>query len=282
MDSSKRNVVELIIRIIAIICLCAFLWFIFVGIRTAIKYRSTVNSFKDTVSVVPVEESWPALDTGSEISLSYLSFHLPTEQIALINNPLEATVQVVLNTGMVLVILPPITTQRQVTDAAAPDFSPMDFDWQKSICHVQPVGTFKFLRLDDESRTKHYKQIVKKGSNPFNYQGMVIFDAPQVQGILHRGDPQQSKMVCEIWSKNKNFYQAIAIASPEKGLTAQQESLAKTIIASIEYKIDSLPDITELQNNLLESIKSAPGFVETQEPQIEEQPTQEPQTQEQP
>jgi len=235
------------------------------------KYRSVVDRLEETVSVIPSEETWQASDAGTEISLSYLTIKLPIEQIAQISNPYDATVQIILQTGVVLVFLPPVSIPPQATAAAQGD-RPFDFDWQKSICYVQPVGSFDFIRLDKESRSKHYEQIINKGNNLFNNQGIVIFDAPYVQGILHRGDPRQSKMLCEIWNKNKNIYQAVAIVAGEEGFTVEREKLSQAIIASIEYKIDTVPKKTELQQGVLDSIKSLPGFVEMQKPQIQEQP----------
>ena len=262
------------VRKIALLVILAILavYVVMIGAST-IRYMKTVSEMSEVLRVVPIEEQWPA-PSQEKLSLGYAKLAIPPDAIEKVIAT-ETVVAVQLLEGLAFLFGEPLAGtiadeylsdekvgQMKLIDAEIALRFAQDFTWRKDASLLQPKGVLAFaLATGKEERRPYLAKLQEKGANVLNQNGIIIFEAPQVQGILRRGNREVTQMLAHVWRKGGGIVQSVLIGKGGAQITAADEQGIRQMLASMEFTIDEPIDREQLARLLTEAAQVLPGYV---------------------
>jgi len=271
MDLIKRKKGKILA--IVIIALLAIIGVVLLWIRIMVnRYNKVLQAGGRNLYVVPVEETWENIPGGEEISLGYAVISIDPNEIESIRRIFSAGALIKLKSDAQYMFIPPNVgfSKEELLSSIPHGLSENDrqmvekeflkyntFEGKKEIYFTQPVTFRQFFRMDSLERVFYYGNLVIKSAIPHE-GGIIIFEAPNIKGFMHRRT-KNALLVCEIFSNKGEIQQAISV---NLRVIEEEEEKVKSILASLRYTMDELPSEEELEGMVKEAIEKLPWYVE--------------------
>ncbi len=270
-NKKTDSIINYVLWAIVIFCLISLLSHGYSRFRNAQSCMNVVGQLPDFVKTQPVAEEWKSA-TGDTIDLGYATVTLPAESLESINGRPGSYLTILrLKNGIDLTLnLPikknPATTQntsmeseQNKDETKEPVFR--SFEETREIFYAIPKDFTGYFLTKPDKINEELILIQQKAQVPLSQNGIIVFDAKQLNGILLCGNNQYPIMICEVWDALQPVRQTITISNNKQtAFTPQDLAVAKEVIASLRYKQDLPVSIPEIANLYTSAIQRIPDF----------------------
>ena len=270
--------------LIAVVCVLSAVFMLYQRqAKRAASYEELLKKAGDFLSKTPVEEKWESKYGGVEISLDYVTFMMDPNDIEYISTGF-AGAKIKFKDDITFYFAAPENSASAVENMLAiRDVSHMSiesladseedrnntkdllsklitYEGKKQAYFLQPVSGEEFVSMSKAEAAHYVAQLSLKVSSAL-FSKIVVFEASDIKGILLESIDGKNYAV-EIYCKNKDIRQVVIVKIRDDVKVGQARQKVKSILASMRYTIEELPDEDALAKMSLEVLKKQKWYVE--------------------
>ena len=135
----------------------------------------------------------------------------------------------------------------------------LSFSWRMETANLRPKGVWEVFAMSDAEFHRYRVQSVDKAWNVFNDNGIGVFEAQHVRGLIRFGRlAKPEEISAEVFSNEKPTSQGILVSS-----ASLEESRIRliTLLAAFRYTANVPDDDAELERLIRRDLEKDSRFV---------------------